>query len=141
MANTSISDVADAIELGENRRDTGTLDAAANAGQLMKETATGFDLNDLVNGARGVLRDRYDTDIDTQIAINTEVEVTTRGYVAAYCVDPTGAKQRGSLLWPSLATPGSLVWAAEALGEPIAELVEPAANGDTVVVVKLLKGT
>ena len=140
MANTKISEISEGgVALGENKFTEGQLlDNVIQAGQLVKATATGIDLNNTADGDYlGIMKEHEEIDLDTNITAALHGDVVTEGYCAAQIVNPAATKYPGTLLFGVVATPGFLTIVV--LGSPIAVLERTIVTGDTVAIVKLLR--
>lgn len=140
MANTSISDISEGgVALGENKfKESQLLDNVISAGQLVKYTATGIDLNDAATGDyAGIMKEHEEIDLDTAITAALHGDLITEGYCAVFIVNPATTKYPGTLLYGIAATPGSL--SITAAGQAIAVLERTVVTGDTVAIVKLLR--
>jgi len=137
---TKISEISEGgVALGENKfKESQLLDNPIKAGQIVKYTATGIELSDLITGEYGgVMKEHEEVDLDTAIAAAKHGDIVSEGYCAVFIVNPAATKYPGTLLFGILATPGSL--SITPAGQAIAVLERTVVTGDTVAIVKLLR--
>jgi len=137
MANTKISEITEgSVALGENKfKESQLLDAAIKAGQVVKMTATGIDVNNLGSTMLGVMKEHEAFDLDTDIDAAEHGDVVTEGYCAVFIENPAGTYYPGTFLYKGL--DGAL--AKTVGGSPFAILERTVNTGDTVAIVKLLR--
>lgn len=140
MVKSKISEIANTIELGENRGFFGVNHAEIKAGQVVRQVPGSRDLIELAGSSEemgGVLDMHYDVALDAGIPSGYSAHPITQGNVAVFVENPGADKDIGVPLFDGAGTAGSLAWAAG--GSIVGHLAEECDNGDTVAIVKLVK--
>ena len=144
MANSNISDIANGIELGENRSEGVELGEAIKAGKAVKKSTAAKVIKSTTSDDGlflGIMGEHYNVDLDTQITSGYDGTVVTEGYCPAFVDDPGESLYAGAKLYEPESTDGNLSWTAGSADkeEPVATLVRDISNGDTVAIIKLVR--